>query len=307
MKRILLSLVLFGAHSVVLADVKLPAFFADHMVFQREMLVPIWGTADAGEKVTVAFAGQQKTAAADPSGKWRVTLDKLPASAEPRELTVSGSNARKISDVLVGEVWLASGQSNMGFPLSSAHDATEAIASATDAQLRFFTVKNATAAEPQGDLHGTWEASDPNTAKGFSAVAYFFARELRAKLECPVAILHSSWGGTPAQAWLSMDALRLAPPSGMEVLRTLATVAPYHLPPFLVAMASAFRRRAVSLALRSARSPVRMRSRTGPSTGQRTSTLASVTVGWGWQVKPKGSAPKKTPVPVALRRARWLE
>ena len=212
MKRILLSLVLFGAHSVLLADVKLPAFFSDHMMLQREMPVPIWGTAGAGEKVTVAFAGQKKTATADNSGKWRVTLDKMPASAEPRELTVSGSNARKISDVLVGEVWLASGQSNMGFPLSSAHNAAEAVASATDAQLRFFTVKNATAAEPQGDLHGTWEASDPSTAKGFSAVAYFFARELRAKLGCPVAILHSSWGGTPAQAWLSIDAFRQEPP-----------------------------------------------------------------------------------------------
>lgn len=212
MKRTLLSLVLFGAHSVVLADVKLPAFFADHMVLQREMPVPIWGTADEGEKVTVTFAGQQKTATADTAGKWRVTLDKMPASAEPRELTVNGSNARKISDVLVGEVWLASGQSNMGFPLSSAHNAAETLASATDAQLRFFSVKNATAAEPQDDLHGTWEASDPNTAKGFSAVAYFFARELRAKLGCPVAILHSSWGGTPAQAWLSINALRQEPP-----------------------------------------------------------------------------------------------
>lgn len=194
------------------AELKLATLFSDHMVLQREMPVPIWGTAEAGEKVTVAFAGQKKTATADTSGKWRVTLDKMPASAEPRELTVSGSNARKISDVLVGEVWLASGQSNMGFPLSSAHNATEALASATDAQLRFFTVKNATAAEPQGDLSGKWEASDANTAKRFSAVAYFFARELRAKLGCPVGILHSSWGGTPAQAWLSMDALRQDPP-----------------------------------------------------------------------------------------------
>lgn len=205
-KRLLSLLLLpFVAH----AEIKLPAVFADHLVLQREVAVPVWGWATAGEEVAVEFGGQKKTAKADAAGKWQVKLDPLAASAEPRDLKIG---ARVIKDVLVGEVWLASGQSNMGFPLSSSHNAEQALAVAGDPLLRFFTVQNATAAEPQNDLRGRWDASAPDTAKSFSAVAYFFARELRAKLGVPVAILHSSWGGTPAQAWVSMAALREAPP-----------------------------------------------------------------------------------------------
>ena len=199
------------------ADVKLPALFSDHLVLQRDTAVPVWGWADAGEEVTVEFAAQKKTSKADANGQWRVTLDPMPASDQPRDLLISSNHQSQIirhkcSDVLVGEVWLASGQSNMGFPLSSAHNAEQALAAAGDPLLRFFTVQNGTAAEPQTDLRGRWDASTPDTAKSFSAVAYFFARDLRAKLGVPVAILHSSWGGTPAQAWVSMDALRESPP-----------------------------------------------------------------------------------------------
>jgi sialate O-acetylesterase len=191
------------------ADIKLPAFIADHMVLQRDTAVPVWGWAKPGEEVTVLFAGQTKASKADEKGKWLVKLDPLAASAEPREMKIG---PRVVKDVLVGEVWLASGQSNMGFPLSSAHNADQALAAAGDPLLRFFTVQNATAPQPQDNLRGRWDLSDPNSAKAFSAVAYFFARDLRAKLGVPVAILHSSWGGTPAQAWLSMDALRESPP-----------------------------------------------------------------------------------------------
>ncbi len=203
--------------SLAHAEVRLPAFFADKMVLQRDRPVPVWGWADAGEEVSVAFAGQTKATQADEKGKWSVKLDPMPASAEPRDLIISSNHKSQIinhkyKDVLVGEVWLASGQSNMGFPVGSAHNAEQALAKAADPLLRFFTVQNATAAEPQQELRGKWEASDPKTAKGFSAVAYFFARDLRAKLGVPVAILHSSWGGTPAQAWVSMDALHESPP-----------------------------------------------------------------------------------------------
>lgn len=191
------------------AEIKLPAFIADHMVLQRDVAVPVWGWAKPGEEVSVSFAGQTKATQANEQGQWLVKLDPMPASDQPRDLIISSNH--KCTDVLVGEVWLASGQSNMGFPLTSAHNADQALAAAGDPLLRFFTVQNATAAEPQKDLRGRWDLSDPNTAKAFSAVAYFFARDLRAKLGVPVAILHSSWGGTPAQAWLSMDALREAP------------------------------------------------------------------------------------------------
>ncbi len=199
------------------AEIKLPAVFTDHLVFQRDASVPVWGWANVGEEVTVEFAGQNKTAKTDAAGQWRVKLDPMPASAQPRDLIISSKHKspnlrHTCSDVLVGEVWLASGQSNMGFPLASAHNAEQALAAASDPLLRFFTVQNGTAAEPQNDLRGRWDASTPDKAKSFSAVAYFFARDLRAKLGVPVAILHSSWGGTPAQAWVSMEALREAPP-----------------------------------------------------------------------------------------------
>ena len=224
-----LSLLTMTAH----AAVKPASIFADHMVLQRDQSVPVWGTADAGEAVTISFAGQTKTATADAKGHWLIKLDPMPASAEPRVMVISNNLKTKIpnpkiSDVLVGEVWLASGQSNMGVPLSSAHNAATELPKANDAELRFFTVTRATAAEPQLAMRGKWEASNPDTAKGFSAVAYFFARELRAKLKCPVAVLHSSWGGTPAQAWVSMDALREEPPLAAQVKKWEAAL-PKHL------------------------------------------------------------------------------
>ena len=192
-------------------ELKFAHIFSDHAILQRDQPVPVWGWADAGAVVTVEFAGQTKNATADASGKWLVKLDALRASVEPRTLTAHTTMTAMVSDVLVGEVWLASGQSNMGVPLSSAHNAAMELPKTDDSLLRFYTVSKSTAAEPQPDVTGKWEASTPVTAKNYSAVAYFFARELRAKLNCPVAVLHSSWGGTPGQAWVSMDALRKEP------------------------------------------------------------------------------------------------
>lgn len=190
---------------------RLAAAFADHAVLQRDMPVPVWGWADAGEKVTVQFAGQRRMATADGSGRWQVSLEPLAASDEPRDLTVSGNATATIRDVLVGEVWLASGQSNMGVPLSAVDNAATLLPEARDPLLRCFTVAKATAAEPLADVKGAWQPTTPETARGFSAVAYFFARELRARLNCPVGILHASWGGTAAQCWLGIDSLRQEP------------------------------------------------------------------------------------------------
>lgn len=194
------------------ADVKLPAVFADHMVLQRELPLPVWGTAEPGEAVQVDFAGQAKSATAGQNGKWMVKLDPLAASEQGREMTVRGKNNVTFQDVVVGDVWFASGQSNMGFPLSAALNATEALAQAGDAGLRFFTVARNTAPEPQPDLKGKWELSSPQTAGGFSAVAYFFAKEIRRTQKCPVGVLNGSWGGTPIQIWMSLDAFRKDPP-----------------------------------------------------------------------------------------------
>jgi len=190
---------------------RLAAAFADHAVLQRDMPVPVWGWADAGEAITVEFAGQRQTATADSTGRWQVRLTPLAVSDEPRDLVVTGNGTLTIRDVLVGEVWLASGQSNMGSPLSSVDNAATVLLEARDQSLRFFTVVKATAGEPLADVKGAWQATTPETARGFSAVAFFFAKELRSRLKCPVGILHSSWGGTAAHSWLGIDSLRQEP------------------------------------------------------------------------------------------------
>ena len=190
---------------------RLAAAFSDHAVLQRDMPLPVWGWADAGEQVTVAFAGQRQMATADATGRWQVSLEPLVASSEPRDMIVLGNGTVTIHDVLVGEVWLASGQSNMGSPLSSVDNAATVLPEARDPLLRFFTVVKATAAESLADVKGAWQETTPETARGFSAVAYFFAKELRSRLKCPVGILHASWGGTAAHSWLGIDSLRQEP------------------------------------------------------------------------------------------------
>jgi len=148
---------------------------------------------------------------ADATGRWQVRLAPLAASEEPRDLVVTGNGTTTAHDVLVGEVWLASGQSNMGSTLSSMDDAARVLPEARDPLLRFFTVVKATAAEPLADVKAAWQATTPETARGFSAVAYCFAKELRSRLNCPVGILHSSWGGTAAHSWIAVDSLRQEP------------------------------------------------------------------------------------------------
>ncbi len=206
------ALVFLCSAVTVLATVRLPAVFSNHMILQREAKVSVWGWADAGEAITVEFGSQKKSATADANGKWKLKLDALPASTEPRELTVTGKDSSlKISDVLVGDVWLAGGQSNMGFPLNSAHNAKEELPKAGDPQLHFFRVKNRTAAEPQTDCSANWELSTPDTAKNFSGVAYFFAKEIRRTQNVPVAVLQAPWGGTDIETWISLEGLKQSP------------------------------------------------------------------------------------------------
>lgn len=204
-------LLLLAAIAAARADVRLPAIFGDHMVLQQDAPLPVWGDADADEEIVVSFAGREARTRAAADGTWRVTLPALPANPVAQTFEVRGKNTVRFTDVLVGEVWLAGGQSNMAFPLSSAHEAATAVPQAEDAALRFFTVERRTAAAPQRHLRGRWQVCRPDAAKGFSAVAYFFARDLRAALGRPVGVIHSSWGGTPAQTWLGIDALRANP------------------------------------------------------------------------------------------------
>jgi len=196
--------------SVVAAEVRLPAVLGDHMVVQAGQPVPVWGWADPGEKVTVALANQSKTATADAKGRWSVQLDALKPGG-PHTLKVEGKNALERADVLVGEVWLCSGQSNMAMTVGGVVDKEAEIAAADYPKIRMFITERKTADVPQDDCAGKWLVCSPQTVAGFSATAYFFGRELHQKLDLPIGLLHSSWGGTPIQAWTSWEAQAAQP------------------------------------------------------------------------------------------------
>ena len=191
------------------ADVTLAPLFQDHAVLQRDKALPVWGRADAGEQVTVSFKGQQVSTTTEANGRWRVTLAAVPASAEPAKLVVTGKNTVTIRDVVVGEVWLASGQSNMEWPVRMAQDAAGEIAAANNPLLRHLTVGHNVAATPAETVKTSgWQAATPETAGEFTAIGYFFGRDLQRRLGVPVGIIDSSWGGTAIEVWMSDDALR---------------------------------------------------------------------------------------------------
>ena len=194
----------------VAADVKLANLFVDHAVLQRDTPAPVWGTAEPNEQVTVTVAGQTAQATADASGKWMAKLPALPAGG-PHELLAKGKNEVKIADVMVGEVWIASGQSNMEWPVSLGSASEQEKASANYPGLRMFTVQKAVTGKPAADVsspnNAGWVACTPQTVNGFSAVGYFFAKELHKALGVPVGIIHTSWGGTPAESWTNLPAL----------------------------------------------------------------------------------------------------
>lgn len=205
-------LLLAGALCLVPAagksEIKLPALFSDHMVLQRDMDVPVWGTASPGEKVTVTLGSITATTQADPSGKWIVRLPKMAASATPAELKVAASNTISIQDVLVGDVWICSGQSNMAFTLGRAATAKEALASADCPTIRFFTVPKKSALQPQSDCESAWAVCTPGKAGKFSAVGYFFGKEIADTRKIPVGLIGTHVGGTPAEAWSSLESLQ---------------------------------------------------------------------------------------------------
>ena len=207
----------------VAADVTLATVFSNQMVLQRNQAVPVWGWADAGEVVSVSFAGQTKTAMADNGGKWLVKLDSLKAG-DAGDMVVKGKNTITIKEVLVGEVWLASGQSNMHFNfLQRVVDGEQTLAESSDPWVRQFTVVRDDQLEAHRDLAGRWRMANREnlTASrndGDSAVAYFFSRELRRRLNVPIGVLHASVGATPIQAWS---------PGGKSYRSMIQPLAPY--------------------------------------------------------------------------------
>lgn len=192
------------------ADVRLPALFSDNMVVQQKIPVPVWGWAAPGEVVTVTLGGSKATATTDGQGKWMVRLDPLPAGG-PLELSVAGNNALTIKNVLVGEVYIASGQSNMEMSVNAVRNRDQEVAAADHPSIRMFTVGKRIATTPQTDCRGSWAVCSPATVPGFSAVGYFFALNLHKALNVPVGIIHSSWGGTPVQSWTDLQSLRDEP------------------------------------------------------------------------------------------------
>ncbi len=188
------------------AEVKLPALFTDHMVLQQGQSIKVWGWAAADEEVTVTFRKQTASIKSSAAGKWMVTL-KSEKAGGPDTLKVSGKNSITITDVLVGEVWVASGQSNMEWPLRSSFEPANDIAGSANPMIRLFTVPKLKADAPVDDVKSKWQECAPESVPGFSAVAYYFARDLQKALKVPVGIIHTSWGGSPAEVWMSEKVL----------------------------------------------------------------------------------------------------
>ncbi|HEY1767056.1 MAG TPA: sialate O-acetylesterase [Terracidiphilus sp.] len=204
-------LFLFGAS--LSAQVKPSALFSDHMVLQQGMPVPVWGTAAPGETVTVTFHGQSRSTTAGPDGKWMVRLSKLKAGG-PFDMEIRGKNALVLHDVLIGEVWLAAGQSNMVFTVSKKAqffagmlDEDKEIAAANYPQIRMFTARTVKAYSAQDDAIGQWQVCSPVTVPGFSAIGYLFARDLQQRLHVPIGILTVAFGASTVESWLPREAL----------------------------------------------------------------------------------------------------
>ena len=183
------------------AELKLPAIIGDRMVLQQKQANAIWGWDTPGMKITVAFAGQNYSAAAGNDGRWLVKLAPLPANAAPQTLTIIGSVKRELSDVLIGEVWLCSGQSNMELPLAATRDGARVVARSANPEIRLFLVRRSLSATPQEDVKANWAACGPESAGRFSAAAYYFGRALQEKLKVPVGLIDSSVGGAAIQQW----------------------------------------------------------------------------------------------------------
>lgn len=212
--RALLSgcvLVLAGlGGQAALADVKLPAVFTDHMVLQQGQPNRVWGWASPGETVRVAIQQQTHETQAGTDGRWEVTLKPLPVGA-PLTLTVTGNNTVTVNDVLVGEVWVCSGQSNMQWSVNQSYDADLHKLTANYPQIRLLTVPQVGTQEPQSDFRGAWQVCSPETVGDFSAVGYYFGRQLHTTLNVPIGLIDNAWGGSACEAWIRRDLMEAKP------------------------------------------------------------------------------------------------
>lgn len=216
----IISLIYLALHLFCIstfANVQLASPFGDHMVLQRNIKIPVWGTADAGEKITLVFNKQTVTTITDYNGNWKVTLNKLTAGG-PYTMTVSGKNNITINDVYVGEVWICSGQSNMDMTVAKedrywcgVFNEAEEVASANYPTIRVFDVDFTPNEKIQKDVKGKWEVVSPQTVGHLSAAAYFFARDIQKKLKVPVGLITTAFGASTAEAWIRKEALQANP------------------------------------------------------------------------------------------------
>ncbi len=193
--------------TIASADVKLPAVFGDNMVMQREAEAPIWGWADPGEEVAVSTCWKATAnTRADANGKWSVNI-KTPKAAGPHEVTIKGKNTIILKNVLLGEVWICSGQSNMQWAMTQTQNPKKDIAAANYPNIRLFTVNRVRAEKPQDNCQGSWSQCSPETVRGFSAVGYFFGKHLYDQMDVPIGLISTNWGGTVAEAWTRKEIL----------------------------------------------------------------------------------------------------
>jgi sialate O-acetylesterase len=204
------ALVLANFATSVRADVKLPNIFTDHMVLQQKQKNKVWGKADPGELVTVTIDSQEHKTTTGAGGEWHVMLDPLPAGG-PYELTVKGKNQLKIVDVLAGEVWICSGQSNMKWSVNASYDPDLERLAAKYPKLRMVNVPQVGTQEAQWNFDGKWQVCTPETVGNFSAVGYFFGRQLHLTLDIPVGLINNAWGGSAAEAWVPREVLAADP------------------------------------------------------------------------------------------------
>ena len=209
MRKILLLLTLLSTCYSLFADVSLPNFFGNNMVLQRDKPIPVWGWASPKEKITVQFDHQTKAIKADKSGKWMIKLDNENAGG-PYVLTIKGKNTVTFNNVLVGEVWICSGQSNMEMPIDGwgkVNNYEKEIAAANYPMIRHIKVPDTVSSTPQDNIpKADWKICSPETAGDFTAAGYFFARELYNKLKIPIGLINTSWGGTMVETWTSREA-----------------------------------------------------------------------------------------------------
>lgn len=213
----LLGAMLLGP--TVHSELSVPALFSDHAVLQRTEKVPVWGTASGGERIKVRIADVSAEATADAEGKWTVVLDLRRVPRTPHELIIEGRKTLRISDVLVGEVWIGSGQSNMEWSMRLTPEVDKETALPANPDLRVFKVRKVALPEPAASLEGAWEVASPDTIPGFTASGYYFVKYLQQELKTPVGLIHSSWGGSPVEAWTSMDSLAAHPELGPRALQ----------------------------------------------------------------------------------------